>query len=304
MNQQHSYPDGPGPTPQYGDDPVPTASYDLEPRPGYDPTGSMPVMGAHTPPQQQPGYGPPPPPGTAPPPGGMPPPEKSNTGLILGILIGVIVLVVVAGAGVWFFAFGGSGDDGQAGPGSADGKREVFPTSYTPTEAPPPDGENWKMSKPESYDKCVDLELTGIRSLMAFAGNPKGETIPEDENTGRVTCEGDLAGKTYDGAKPTGKFYVDFDAAKDATEAGEDYKAIWTDADGWEEAEKLDVGEEAERRVMREGTVIGVAIGYRIGNVSGLARISVDYGTDFKPPDVEMLANVLTDVIYSGLNGS
>ncbi|ADD44506.1 hypothetical protein [Stackebrandtia nassauensis] len=296
MNQQYPYPDGPGYGSQPDQEPVPTASYDLEPQPGYDPTSSMQVMGT---PPQQPGYGPPPP-GAMPP---SPPPKKSSTGLIVGLGVGVIVLMLLGGAAVWFFLLGGPGGGGPGGADSADGKQNPFPDSYTSTEAPPPDGETWAMSKPESYDKCVDLNLTGVEKVIPFEGNPEGTTTPDGENTGRMVCEATMVGETNDaGYHPTGTFYVDFDAAKDATEAGEEYAKIWDIATGYGDGKKLDIGEEAEVRTKLDNNVRDVAIAYRVGNVTGLARISVNFSTHFKEPDQQMLTNVLTDVIYSGLN--
>lgn len=295
MNQQYPYPDGPGYGSQPDQEPVPTASYDLEPQPGYDPTSSMQVMGT---PPQQPGYGPPPP-GAMPP---SPPPKKSSTGLIVGLGVGVIVLMLLGGAAVWFFLLRGGG--GPGGSDAAGGVEDPFPDSYTSTEAPPPDGETWGLDKPDSYDKCVDLNLTGVEKVLPFEGNPEGETSTNDDATGRVSCAATMVGETNeDGYHPTGTFYVDFVAAKDATEAGEDYKKIWDSSSGYGDAKTLDLGEEAESRTKVDNNVRDLAIAYRVGNVSGLARITINFSTHYKEPDQQMLTNVLTDVIYSGLNG-
>ncbi|MFL1427825.1 MULTISPECIES: DUF3105 domain-containing protein [unclassified Nocardiopsis] len=107
-------PQQPGPPPGYG---PPQGA----PPPGYGPQAPQPGYG---PPPQQPGYGPQQP-GYGPPPGGYPPPQKkSSAGLIIGIVAGALVLVLlIGGAGVWFFAQGAEPD----GPGgTAYGDAEVL----------------------------------------------------------------------------------------------------------------------------------------------------------------------------------
>lgn len=314
MSQQYSYPDDPGYRPPeqsgYPDQPV---NYELEPRPGYDPTSAVPVMGGPTPQPQQPGYdvspgtgampvtGPPQQPGYGPP---AVPPTKSSSGMIIGIGVGVIVLMLVAGAVLWFFMLRGGEDPGGGSDTAGADRAAVFPESYTSTEAPPASDSSWGMDEKVTYDNCENVNLEPVKSVLPFDGNPKGDTKPNDDGTGRVSCEANLIGKpNAENNRPTGTFYVDFDAAKDSDEAEKNYDTIWDGAEDYGDAKTLDIGEEAESRTYLENNVRAVAIAYRFGNVTGVARISLNFSTDFKEPDQEMLTNVLKDVVYSGLNG-
>jgi hypothetical protein len=127
------YPQGP----QYPTQGYPQQGY---PQPGY------PQQGYQQPGYQQPGY---------------PPPKKSNTGLIVGIIVGVVLLLGGGGVGA-FLLLSGDGDSSSASPS----KKAGPPDKYT------------------SMPTCAKIEA-GVNNLPPLE-SPEGE-IPAGNSDSTIT---------------------------------------------------------------------------------------------------------------------
>lgn len=147
------------------------------PQPGWSPPAAP---GWGQPPQQPGAWGPAPEPwGNTPVsaapttgwPGQPPPPPKSNTGLIVGLISGIVVLLLVAGV-VGLFLFGGQ--DKENPVANPSGAASASPSEESVTASPTPEG-----TDPES----LDSEDTDETSLTTRAIFPDRSFTGDDDET-------------------------------------------------------------------------------------------------------------------------
>jgi hypothetical protein len=222
----------------YGGDP-----YGQQPQPGYDQGYGQPTYGG--PASGPPGYGDPasappgygdqggfgPGPGYGAPP---PPPKKSNTGLIIGVIAGIVVLVLcLGGAGVFaYFQWGPpskttvSSGGGGAAPSASGGGNGGNSGGSSGGGAPAGTGITHKVPS----DGCAPADMTTFAGTFGLAPdtskspNPKAEVNRySSSSTSRCTgsyVKGDLDADVslelsiHTGGDPTGAALQDFNSEK------------------------------------------------------------------------------------------
>lgn len=245
------------------------------------------------PPTPQSGYGPPPAPGFGPPPM---PPKKSRTGVVLGLVLGVVLLVGLAGGAVWFFLGGGPGT----------GKTEAFIAEYSPTVDAVASGTTFDVDHPDSYDICGDLELAALTKMLPFERGPEGGTSTNGSGTGYFSCRGQMRGEIeIDDNNPTGSVNAVFEVMNDSAAAEDVLPKLWDsklnrytkpigDVD-------LAIGDAAEAKYRSENNVLSVGIAFRNGNLLGYVELGMNYGRYYQPPDKQMMVNLMVDIANSGM---
>ncbi|GAA4924698.1 hypothetical protein LX16_0045 [Stackebrandtia albiflava] len=222
------------------------------------------------------------------------PPKKTNTALILVLVAGLLGVMCLGGAGVWFFGFGGS--DMLAG-----GEPYEFPAEYDPELPPAPTGVEYVFDFPAGYDLCATLDLSGVNAVLPFEGLKEPGMDDRGGGRGWVSCNAQMRSTVeYRDTRPTGIFYVDFGVLDPENVQGE-YDRIWESYPGYAHLTDLDIGDQAEVHTKTENNVLSVILAFRNGNVSGMAEIGVNYGEEHDAPAPEMLGNVLIDVVNDGL---
>ncbi len=150
-------------------------------------------------------YGPPPhgpQPPYGPPPYGYGPPKKGNTGLVVALVIVSVLLVAVAGGGIWYLA---GRPDAPSGP-----MRPNAPTGAPPTGAPP--GEAQAMAR--DHAKKYVAAITARDEVAATA------LTCGLERPGQVYDEGVERGPARLGSKPvsmtnsTMEYSVEFESGE------------------------------------------------------------------------------------------
>ncbi|MFD0556355.1 hypothetical protein FB566_1593 [Stackebrandtia endophytica] len=141
---------------------------------------------APPPPSQYPppgGYPPPPPPY-----GGMmpPPPKTSNTGVIIGVVAGIVAVLLVGVGSIWLFSGGtpGGGEDG-------------YPQSYEPTAAVYTDGGDFTYVP--GYDLCGSFSHAGIDSLIPVTDVASSDELNPETGSGFYGCWIDYSNKETHG---------------------------------------------------------------------------------------------------------
>lgn len=232
----------------------------------------------------QPGFGPP------------PMPKKSRTGLILGLVIGVVLLLGLAGGGVWFFLGGGPGGSQTS---------DAFIDGYDPVVTAAEAGIQYNVTKPESYDICGDLEMAALTKMLPFEDGPEGVTETNDHGTGTayVSCGGTMRGKIeVDDNNPTGSLDARFEVMNDSAAVEESFEHMWEKYSRYDKPlGEVKLGDAAEAKYRAENNGIGIAVVFRNGNMLGTLLLGMTYGRYFEPPDKQMMINLLLDIGNSGM---
>lgn len=251
---------------------------------GYGPP--PPGPGGHGPPP--PGGFPPPAPGTAP---GPPPKKKGKKGLVLGLLFGLVGLLVLclgSGVGVWVVVF------------NAGKPVEVFPTSHTLSEDPAPVGGTYGFHYQEDFDFCEIVDLSDALRVVPADGDPSVEVNAFSSGTGgTLSCSTPLRGtddQKHLDSVPTGTFWVFAGVAEDVESAvtvQEDN--VEREANTGTEFDVDEIGEETVAFTSVNNNVRTVDLLVRDGNLTLTVRFSLNYSTKFVAPEVDMMRDVAVD---------
>lgn len=221
-----------------------------DPYGGQPPSSGFPQQGGYPPPEGYPQQGPYPPPlqgypqqgGYPPPGGGYPypggygpqPPKKSNTGLVVGVVAVVVVLLAALGiTGFWqpgfFRSDAGSAESSQKQGGGTDPSAPAQPAPTEPTAdapAPPPGGSddpagNGAIAKRAMEDFLAKVnagDRSGAESLMcpdsqkigldrAMEGKANLTLTDDPRDSSRITSS-ELAG-TINGDPASGSIFAE-----------------------------------------------------------------------------------------------
>lgn len=209
----------------------------------------------------------PPPPGlpplnSYPPPGPPPPPaKKSNTGLVIGLVVALVAVGVLgAGAAGWYFLLGGDQVVAEAGE-----EEPKYPQSYALTVDPVPDGQVFPTERVD--DPCALMDTERFTSMMPVTDSqPVGDGYADADVQ---ACTLELGnGEKYAAKGDTGGAALVFQVFADAGEAAgafDNDSSFWTDASGQQltvegfEVDHYAVGYEDEdwSRSVRLGVVNG-----------------------------------------------
>lgn len=224
----------------------------------------------------------------------MPPrAPKSRSGLIIGLVLGLVVLLGLAGAGLWFLVGGGGAP------------KHEFPDGYTTVVSPKAPGAQYTMKKTDDYDVCAELELEAVAKVLPLDGDPKGDTKPNGDGTGTVSCGGSMRSEiAYENTRPSGTFQLSFQYHADQVAAEEVHGRAWSSlADYYKAIDPVTLANtQTEARFKQRAGVMDVAIPFRFGSVTGVATINIDHGDNHDAPDPRMLSLVLVDLVNSGMN--
>lgn len=234
----------------------------------------------------------PPPPGFGPP----PQPKKSATGLVLGLVFGVVLLVGLVGGGLWFFGGGGAGLGSQ--------KTKAFLDEYDPVVEAVAAGTQFSVDHPDSYDICDDLEMTALTKMLPFEEGPSGGTSTSDSGTGAFGCAGRMRGEIeVDNNNPTGSMSVVFEVMNTSDMVEESYDALWDSKLNryTKPLGEVKIGDEAEARYLAQNDGVGVGIAFRNGNLRGYLTLGMTQGRYYEPPDKQMMVNLMVDIANSGM---
>ncbi|ONI91605.1 hypothetical protein ALI22I_08310 [Saccharothrix sp. ALI-22-I] len=157
---------------------------------------------------QQDPYGPPPhglpQPPYGPPPYSYGPPKKSNTGLVVALVIVSVLLVAGAGAAIWYLT---SRPDAQTGP-----MRPTAPTGAPPTDAPPREAQAMARDHAKEYVAAINARDEAAATALTCSLERPGQVYDEGVERGPAR----LGSKPVSMSKLTMEYSVEFESGEPA----------------------------------------------------------------------------------------
>jgi hypothetical protein len=229
-----------------------------------------------------------------------PPAKKSRTGLVLGLVIGLVALLGLGGGAVWYFVLG---------PAQTSDLK-TYP-DYKPTVAPASPGGTFAYTFPKGFDGCGILDLSAVNETFPNEGKAEGSATGDTANdgTGEINC---AQGVTIDASTTSsdfnGGYSLKFDIHKDAEAAKASYqRAAASPAFAYKAMNHPDTGDESQMTYIASKTYskwdfVEVYISVRNGNLTVYGTFRIQYHRElYAQPNPGLLGNLLVDGANQGM---